>query len=45
MTRISRIFINFAADMHISNRLINIILAVIAVGLFVLCVANITSAR
>ena len=31
--------------MQISNRLINIILAIIAAGLLALCVASITSAR
>lgn len=31
--------------MQISNRLINIILAIIAAGLFALCVASIISAR
>ncbi len=35
----------FAADMQSNNRLINIILAVIAAGLLAVCVASVMSAR
>ena len=34
-------FINFAADMQISNKVINILLALVAAGLLAVCIASV----
>jgi hypothetical protein len=37
-------FITFAADMQISDKMVNIVLAVLAAGLLVACIASVMAA-
>jgi hypothetical protein len=41
--RLSQIFITFAADMQISDKVINILLAIVAAGLLAVCIASVMS--
>lgn len=40
---LSQIFINFAADMQISGKVINILLVLVAAGLLAVCIASVMS--
>ena len=42
--RLSQIFITFAPDMQISDKVINILLALVAAGLLAVCIASVVSA-
>ena len=39
----SQFFRTFAPDMHISDRVINILLAIVAAGLLAVCIASVMS--